>query len=138
MQAGELAFTPRVGGEAVCVSVPDGQAVEGITALELGELGSGTLRAMLRLPADDPDGATAEFWIDGGDLPEGSLQPFWNGSARITEIGSDGATGKLIFNALAGVNDPALKGPESPAATPVASEWPSTISGVLGWTCQPW
>lgn len=141
LQAGDVPFAARVAGEATCDSVPDGQAVASITALALGELGSGTLRAHLSLAAEGSDsvGATAEFWIDGGDLAEGSAQPSWNGPVRVTEIGPEGTTGKLIFTNLEGFsNDPALKGPESPAATSGAGEWPSTISGVMGWTCEAW
>jgi hypothetical protein len=134
-------FVARVAGVAMCDSVPDGQAVSSITALDLGDLGSGTLRAHLSLAPEgsDSDGATVEFWIDGGDLAEGSVQPSWNGPVRITEIGPDGATGTLTFTNLeATSNDPALKGPESPAAPSGAGQWPSTISGVVGWTCEAW
>ena len=141
LQAGDVPFVARVAGVAMCDSVPDGQAVASITALELGDLGSGTLRAHLSLAAEssDSDGATAEFWIDGGDLTEGSAQPSWNGPVRVTQIAEDGDMGKVIFTNLEGISsDPALKGPESPAAPSGAGEWPATISGVLGWTCGAW
>lgn len=137
LQTGDTPFTPLVAGEASCSSVPDGRAVASITALELGDLGSGGLRATLHLADVASDSPTAEFWIDGGDLPEGSTQPTWNGPVRITEIGPDGATGKLIFTNLEGFsNDPALKGPESPSAASGPVGWPSTLSGVMGWTCE--
>jgi hypothetical protein len=141
LQAGDVPFAARLAGEATCDSVPDGQAVASITALALGELGSGTLRAHLSLAAEGSDSVagTAEFWIDGGDLPEGSPQPSWNGPVRVIEIGPEGATGKLTFTNFEGFsNDPALKGPESPAASSGTGEWPPTISGVMGWTCEAW
>jgi hypothetical protein len=138
MQAGAVPFVARDGGRAECRSVPDGRTVADVTALELGELGSGTLRATLSLPAQASDGATAEFWIDGGDLPDGSIQPFWRGSVQVTEIGADGASGKLIFTSLELEGGAEKPNSESPAPTSAAPGWPSTISGVLGWSCQPW
>lgn len=141
LQGGDIPFTASTAGEASCASVPDGRAVASITALELGELGSGSLRATIHLADEAPDGASMEFWIDGGDLAEGSAQPTWNGPVRVTQIGPDGATGKLIFTNLEGISsDPALKGPESPAAGPGApgARWPATISGVMGWACEAW
>jgi hypothetical protein len=141
LQAGDIPFAARVASKASCTSVPDGRAVASITALELGDLGSGGLRATVHLADEVSNGATAEFWIDGADLPEGSPQVSWNGPVRVTEIGSDGATGKLIFTSLEGFSsDPALKGRESPAAGAGApgAGWPATISGVMGWTCEAW
>jgi len=138
MQAVAVPFVARDGGRAVCRSVPDGRTVADVTALELGELGSGTLRATLSLPAQASDGAAAEFWIDGGDLSDGSIQPFWRGSVQVTEIGADGASGKLIFASLERENGAEKPISESPAPTSAAPGWPSTISGLLSWSCQPW
>lgn len=138
LQAGTMPFVTRDGGRAVCRSVPDGRNVADVTALELGELGSGTVRATLTLPVQASDVATAEFWIDGGDLPEGSIQPFWRGSVQITESGADNASGKLTFKGLDRSSGGALPKPASSDPTSGASDWPSTLSGALSWTCQPW
>jgi hypothetical protein len=139
LRSGGLPFAARVASEASCASAPGGRAVASITALQLGELGSGSLRATIQLADEASNGASAEFWIDGGDLPEGSPQLSWNGPVEITEIAADGATGKLTFTNLEGISsDPALRGPESATASSSAGEWPATISGVVGWTCEAW
>ena len=138
LQAGAIPFVARDGGRADCSSGPDSQAVARITALDLGELGSGTLRATIGVPGQAADGATAELFIDGGDLPEGSMQPFWSGPVQLAELGGEGASGKLTFTSL-GLSNAAEK-PEqgSSGPTSAAPGWPATISGSLSWTCQPW
>lgn len=138
LQAGAIPFVARDGGQADCRSVPDSQAVADITALDLGELGSGTLRATISLPAQAADGATVELFIDGGDLPEGSMQPSWSGPVQVTELGAGGASGKLTFTSLGLANPASKPDPASSVPTSAAPGWPTTISGSLSWTCQPW
>lgn len=131
-------FVAKDPGRAACSSVPDGRTVAAITALELGKLGSGTLRATLSLTAQAPDRATAEFFIDGADLQEGSIAPSWSGSVKVTEIGVDGASGKLTFSGLEVSNPAAKPDSGSSAVRSTAPGWPASLSGSLSWTCQPW
>jgi hypothetical protein len=138
MPAGTSPFAARVGGEARCRSGPDSRAVAGVTALDLGELGSGTLRATVGLPSQGSGTATAEMFIDGGDLPDGSFQPFWSGPANVTESGGQGATGSLTFQDLRLEADPgaAKAGETGPPAD--TGGWPASLSGTLSWSCGPW
>lgn len=138
MPRGALPFVARDGGRAACRSGPDSLKVADVTALELGELGSGTLRAMLGLPLETSDKASAELFIDGGDLPEGSYQPFWTGPVRITESHDDGASGTMTFHNLTLEPDPGAMKSGSTGAPADAGGWPATLSGTLSWTCQPW
>jgi len=124
------AFAARDGGAATCESEQDGRGVAIVTALDLGQLGPGTLRARVSPSADGPDGGRVELWIDGADLPEGASQPFWLGSAEVTR--SDGA-GQATFIDVGREGDPALV-PGSGAA----DGWPASLSGTLSWSCQPW
>lgn len=138
LQAGAFPFVARDGGRADCRSVPDGQAVADVMALDLGELGSGTLRATLGLAAEPSNATRVELFIDGADLPEGSPQLSWSGPAQVGEISTGGASGTLTFSDLAG-SDPAAKSqPGASASSSVLPGWPATISGSLSWTCQPW
>lgn len=137
LQAGAVPFVARDGGRAECRSVPDGSTVADVTALELGKLGSGGLRATVSLPAAGSYAASAEFWIDGADVLEGSIQPFWQGSVQFSEISADGASGRLTFNGLEQENGAGKPAAESSSPTS-ATDWPSTITGTLDWTCQPW
>lgn len=138
MPAGVPPFAAHDHGRATCSSVPDGRTVGTVTALELGKLGSGTLRATLTLPAQASSAATAEFWIDGADVPEGWTQPFWTGSVLVTGLGPGQASGRLNFAGLARETDPNVLKGGSPAPTSAVSNWPVTITGVVSWTCQPW
>jgi hypothetical protein len=138
LQAGAIPFVARDGGRADCSSGPDSQAVADITALDLGELGSGTLRATIGLPAQTADGATVELFIDGGDLAEGSMQPFWSGPVQVTDLGADGASGMLTFMDFELANPATKPDPGSSATASAVPGWPATISGSLSWTCQPW
>jgi hypothetical protein len=132
---GDLRFTAKDRGAALCRSLPDSRAVSDVTALELGELGSGTLRAMLGVSAGTGIG-TAEIFIDGGDLPEQSFLPSWTGRVTITSSTANGASGSMTFTALALQADPAGK-PGLPAPAGV-DEWPATLSGTVSWSCDPW
>jgi hypothetical protein len=138
MPAGPLSFVAKNDGAADCRSGPDSRAVAGVTALELGELGSGTLRAMVGLPGPEDAGASAQFFIDGGDLPEGSYQPFWSGPVKVTTSKDVGASGTLTFSALPLEPDPGQvkAGETGPPAD--SGGWPATLTGTLSWTCGPW
>ena len=132
---GDLSLEPTHGGAASCRSVPDGTVVSDVTALDLGELGSGTLRAMWSVPGRTGAGA-AELFIDAGDLADGAFQPFWAGPVHVTARAGDGASGTMTFTGLELETDmmskPGQPGPANAAA------WPPTISGSLSWACEPW
>jgi hypothetical protein len=117
-----ISFVARNRGEASCTSDADGAQVWRVTALDLGELGTGTLRANVNLPAA-ASGLSAEFWVDGGDLADGSAQPFWTAKARIVDLAADGMTGRVDVTLA--------------AEFAASSAWPSTLSGSLSWTCSP-
>jgi len=134
LQADATPFVARDGGRADCRSVPDGRSVETVTALEVGRLGSGALRATLSLAASGSDGASAEFWI--ADVPDGTIQPFWRGNIQIIESAPDGASGRMSFN-LERAEDGASKSEPSARTSPPPG-WPPTLAGELSWTCQPW
>lgn len=65
--AGTMPFVGQEPGRADCRSIDNGRAVAMVTALEVGHLGAGTLRATLNLAGPGADGTTAEFWI--ADIP---------------------------------------------------------------------
>jgi hypothetical protein len=138
LDAGPLPFVPTVLGQADCRSAPDGRTVVDISARDLGELGSWTLRASVSLPTSTSEPARAAFFIDAGDLPEGSVQPFWSGHVLLASISADQASGHLAFDGLGQEIDPKMPAPESPAAVAAAEPWPATISGQLTWSCRPW
>jgi hypothetical protein len=138
LDPGALPFVARVSGRADCRSEPDGQTVVDMTALDLGELGPGTLRAMVSLPIQASEPATAEFFIDGGDLPDGSVQPFWRGPVLVATISTDHASGQLAFDGLTREIDQKMPTPESSVAIAAANAWPSTLSGQLTWSCRRW
>jgi len=122
-------FVPRDAGEANCRSIPDGEAVAGITALDLGELGSGTLRASFGPGASVGDTVGLELLIDGADVADGSGQPFWTGTALVVERGALGATGQLRFDRV-----PAENSAKTSAAQ---TGWDAPLTGSISWTCQP-
>jgi hypothetical protein len=130
LDATTLPFIVRQGGLASCRSDPDGRTVVDVTALGLGELGPGTLRGFVALPVAATEPASAEFFIDAGDLPEGATPPSWTGRGLVSGISADHASGRFAFDGLSQHVDDKMPAP--------ASTWPSTISGELSWTCQPW
>ena len=130
-----LAFTATAGGSATCVSRPDQLLVGGVTALDLGALGEGTLRAQWEVPAGGV-AATVEAFIDGADLADGAFQPFWSGPAGLTAVLPDGTSGTLAFDPLTIEPDPGLKPGETARAGGV--EWPAALSGTISWSCAPW
>jgi hypothetical protein len=123
-------FVPRDAGEADCRSIPDGEAVAGITALDLGELGSGTLRAEFGPGTSVWDSVAIQLLIDGADVADGSGQPFWTGNAQVVERGALGATGQLRFDRV-----PAENNAKTSAAQ---TGWDAPLTGSIRWTCQPW
>ena len=133
-----LPFATRGGGGATCQSDPDGRTVVGIMALELGELGPGTLRATVSLPLAASEPATAEFFVDAGDLPEGSVPPSWNGRILVSGMSTDRASGRLAFDALPRAAMDKLPEDQSSAAVAMDKVWPATISGEMTWSCQAW
>jgi hypothetical protein len=135
LAATKPAFVPRTGGEARCSSVPDGNAVAGVEALDLGELGNGTLRAAVFLSGADV-GARIELWIDGADVPEDTIAPTWGGEARI-DAPNGGLSGRASFDveSTAGAGKPG--DPTAPPG-PDGSAWPLRLAGELLWACDGW
>jgi hypothetical protein len=130
LDAGRVPFVASLSGRASCGSDPDGRTVIDVTALDLGELGSGTLRAFVGLPVAATESATAEFFIDAGDLADGATPPSWTGRVLVSGLSADHASGRLAFDGLSQHLDDKMPAP--------AAMWPATISGELSWTCQPW
>lgn len=138
-----VSFVAHDAGQAECHSVPDHRTFNDLSALDLGELGPGTLRGGLTVWADGSGSGSMELFIDGGDMPEGSPMVSWVGPATVTSMSTAGDSGALSFDGLvlstgAGKPVPADSGQEVATPAPLASPWPSTISGTLDWACQPW
>ena len=95
-----LAFVAQDGGQAECHSVPDHRTFNDLSALDLGELGPGTLRGGFTIGTDGPGSGTLELFIDGADLPEGSAMVSWVGPAMVTSMSSAGDSGALSFDGL--------------------------------------
>ncbi len=127
-------FAPTADGDAECRSVPDGTNAAIVIALDVGELGSGTLRSWISLPTGDGDAEGIELIIDGADLAEGSGQPNWHGTATFKGLGADGTTGTVVFESL----PLQLDGGKEPGAGPAPVDWPVALSGRISWTCGPW
>jgi len=134
---GDLQFVAGTDASARCASTPDGRTVADVVGLDLGKLGPGTLRGTIRLPDQGSDDASASFFIDAGDLPDGSSQPSWSGPARMSDLRLTGMSGKLTFSSLGRDPDPALK-PGSSAPPASAGTFPDALSGTITWACQPW
>ena len=128
-------FVARGDGAATCDSDPDGRTVAAITGLDLGTVRSGRLRGTVTRSAAGSASATAEFWIDGGSLPDGAYQPFWGGPVQVVDGGADGDVGHVAFVDLKREADPSMKPGGNPSA---ADDWPATLSGTVSWMCQPW
>ena len=137
VNAGGVSFVPRQADVAECMSLPDSREIEAISALDLGELGAGTLRGSIHLPPPGGGDATASFFIDGGDLPDGSTQPTWSGTVRLDNLGPDRSSGTAVFEALAW-NDSAAKPGADGSPSPPPGDWPPTITGSFTWRCTPW
>jgi hypothetical protein len=117
-------FGPNDDGPATCRSAPDGRAVEQVTALDLGELENGTLRAFIWPPPGQADGiGRVELFPDGADVPAGAVLPAWSGPGTF-EVDATGQRGSSTFVATLG-------GPPAPA-------WPATLAGTVTWACDDW
>ena len=134
---GPVQFVAGTEASARCASTPDGRTVADVVGLDLGELGPGTLRGTISLPGQASGEASASFFIDAGDLPDGSSQPSWSGPVRMSELGLDGRSGKLTFSNLGRDPDAALK-PGSSAPPASSGTFPDALSGTITWACQPW
>jgi hypothetical protein len=119
-------FVPTADGPATCRSVSDGDAIGEVTALDLGQLGNGTLRAFATIESET--GVRLELFIDGADVADGAA-PSWTGLASVGSRSMDGLAATITFDGLALVTDPKLPLP--------AAAWPRALSGSLGWGCDP-
>jgi hypothetical protein len=122
------AFVGATNSQVQCESVPDGRSLQSVLGLAFGELGTGTVRGTV---SGTGSSWTVELYIDGGDVPEGAEQPFWNGPAVVDGVVPDGTTGRVTFTDL---QPEAGKG----AVASAPAGWPATLSGSLRWSCQPW
>ena len=127
-----IEFVPTAGASASCHSLPDGTTIEGLSTLDLGELtvagASGSLRADIRLTTEAAGAGSVSLWIDGGDLPEGSFQPFWDGRSEVSQ--PIGARGTITFTSRLASDkvDPSL----------TVAPWPESLSGSIEWSCSAW
>ena len=119
-------FRPTGDAPATCGSVADGNALEGVTALDVGELGGGTLRAFVWIDAGT--GVRLELFIDAADVQDG-VAPAWTGIVVVTAKSPDGMTATVTFDDLRPVTDPKLPTPAPP--------WADGLSGSLTWACEP-
>jgi hypothetical protein len=139
----QVTFVAQDQGPAECRSGPDTPRFADLSALDLGELGEGTLRAGLMIDTEGPGTASVELFIDGADLPEGSPMVSWSGAVAVTSMSPSGDAGTVSFSDLAlsqgdGKPAPADSGSEVGLPSPLVSDWPATLTGTLDWTCQPW
>ena len=122
-------FQPTGDGSVTCQSVQDSTEVSAVVFLALGELNGGTLRSWMFLPRGDESDGKLELIIDGADLPEGSAQPIWTGTATF-ETTDGGLSGTSTFAGL-------LLRFSPPDAAPTTG-WPTTLTGTMTWQCLPW
>jgi hypothetical protein len=133
---GVVGFIAATDVSARCQSNPDERDVADVVGLVLGELEHGTLRGSISPTGEASDEARVSLFIDGGDLPDGSSQPFWSGRARVIDRDPSGSSGKLTFSSLAYEDAAAKPGPTAPMAS--GAVFPATVSGTITWACQPW
>jgi hypothetical protein len=95
------------------------------------------LRVQFIPGAAGPGTAQTEFFIDGGDLPEGSPMVSWAGTVTATDVNADGSAGQMTFSELRLSSGDGKSALESAPASP-ATDWPASLSGTLTWTCQAW
>jgi hypothetical protein len=127
-------FVAAQAGAATCGSVGDSTDVGVITALDLGELDAGTLRAQLFL-APRMTSATIQLFIDGDDLPAGSGMVSWDGSATSGDLTGGVAPGSVDFQGVPYTGEGVAKPGGEPSSS---SAWPAALSGTLHWSCQAW
>ena len=123
-------FTARIDAAAECSSVADDRSVGSVSALDVGELGSGTVRASISLVSSADQVPSIDLFVDGGDLPEGSEQPFWSGPLLVIQAAAD--TGRASFEGVDRVAEP------DPPPSTGTDPWPDSLSGTITWTCDPW
>ena len=126
-----LPFSGRESGAAECHSVADSRIVAYVEALELGELGSGTLRSTIFVDTIDAGRLNLQLFVDLADLPEGTLEPIWAGSASVVELNADRTAGRVTF-------EHAVRTLQEPGASAPPSDWPAELSGTISWGCDPW
>jgi len=124
-------FTANRSATTTCSSIGDSTATETVTGLDLGKLGSGTLRGSLTL-SPSPATGHMELFIDGGDIADGGVQPFWEGDASLADLGTGGLSGTATFRDLIYADPGVQKG--GPASS--GGNWPATLSGTLHWDCH--
>jgi hypothetical protein len=111
-------------GPAECWSIPDGTAIDGVTAIDLGSLRGFPLHGQVQSPRD-PINASLTLSVEpAGEDP--LSQPVWGGPATITS-NDDGHSGSVTFDGLALQADPKMGTPDA--------AWPRALSGTLTWTC---
>jgi hypothetical protein len=119
-------FEPRPDGSASCQTGPDTEVLESITAENLGELGSGTLRATLWFEIDG--GPRLDLAIDDADLAEPGTV-VWLGPVVLSNVAADRSTGLATFSELALNVDSKLP--------PAPNLYAGPLSGTFTWTCEP-
>jgi hypothetical protein len=119
-------FRPNTDAPATCGSVADGDALGGVTALDVGELGSGTLRAFVSIESET--GVTLQLFIDAADVEDG-VAPAWEGIGIVSARSPDGLMATVTFEDLRLATD-------SKDPTP-SSGWAGGLSGSLRWACEP-
>jgi hypothetical protein len=118
-------FVPAATWHAICRSRADSSDVSGLEFSDLGELNGATLRAFMPFSIA---GKTAEisFFVDTGD-PVATLA--WRGVVGL-ELSNGGVSGAASL--------PRLRLEQLTPGPPPEGDWPSSLSGVLRWTCDPW
>jgi hypothetical protein len=119
-------FRPNTDAPVTCFSVADGDAVGGVTALDTGELGGGTLRAFVSLESES--GVILQLFIDAADVEDG-VAPAWEGIGIVSARSPDGLTATVTFEDL-------RLGTDSKDPVPAPS-LAGGLSGSLSWACEP-
>ena len=119
-------FRPRSDAPVTCASVADADAVQGVTALDLGELGDGTLRAFVVIESETRVGL--ELFIDAADVADG-MPPTWTGRGSIVAKSPEGLAATIAFEDL-----PLVEVARVPLPAPA---WVGALSGSLEWACDP-
>lgn len=129
-----MPFVARSSGRAECRSLQDSRDVQEVATLDVGELGPGTLQAVISIgPGGGAGDASMILAIDPADLPAGALQPTWEiGPFPTMTTTSGNTTGTMKFE-LSRTADAA----PSPGAS-ASVQWPMTLAGEISWACQPW
>jgi hypothetical protein len=134
LESAGVPFVARTAGRAECRSVQDSRDVQEVTTLDIGELGPGTLQAVISIgPGGGPGDASMILAIDPADLAAGALQPTWEiGPFPTMRATTGNTTGTMKFDLSRN-----LDAAPSPGGT-ASALWPKTLSGEISWTCEPW